>query len=34
MVTETMLTNGNIVMGPGSVMEIEISESIDSSMDE
>ena len=30
MVTETMLTNGNIVMGPGSVMEIEISESIDS----
>ena len=29
-VTETMLTNGNIVMGPGSVMEIEISESIDS----
>ena len=29
MVTETMLTNGNIVMGPGSVMEIEISESID-----
>ena len=30
MVTETMLTNGNIVMGPGSVIEIEISESIDS----
>ena len=30
MVTETMLTNGNILMGPGSVMEIEISESIDS----
>ena len=30
MVTETMLTNGNIVMGPGSVMKIEISESIDS----
>ncbi len=30
MVTETMLTNGNVVMGPGSVMEIEISESIDS----
>ncbi|MGB0488331.1 MAG: S8 family serine peptidase, partial [Candidatus Poseidoniaceae archaeon] len=30
MVTETILTNGNIVMGPGSVMEIEISESIDS----
>lgn len=30
MVTETMLTNGNIVMGPGSVLEIEISESIDS----
>mgnify|MGYP001414379825 FL=1 len=29
MVTETMLTNGNVVMGPGSVMEIEISESID-----
>tara|TARA_B100000683_G_scaffold89590_1_gene88487 strand:+ start:8688 stop:10586 length:1899 start_codon:yes stop_codon:yes gene_type:complete len=29
-VTETMLTNGNIAMGPGSVMEIEISESIDS----
>jgi len=30
MVTETMLTNGNIVMGPGSVIEIDISESIDS----
>ena len=29
MVTETMLTNGNIVMGPGSVLEVDISESID-----
>lgn len=28
-VTETILTNGNIVMGPGSVLEVDISESID-----
>ena len=29
MVTETMLTDGNIVLGPGSVFNVDISESID-----
>ena len=28
-VTETVLTNGNILIGPGSVFEVDISESVD-----